>query len=95
MPRILSESENTTGKGLTDQNEEQPISPSTMLGGRRIDVEAALILSSLEQLTKVFSLEPHVRDAVVQKALHTTTTMTDLLRLLGSVNRATSNDTKN
>ncbi len=95
MPTILIESELTTGKEPTDQSEEHQTSPSPMLGGRRIDAEAELIVRSLEQLQKVFSLEPHVRDAAIQKALHTTKTMTSLLQLLGSVNPATSNDTKN
>ena len=95
MQQILNESVNTIGQGQAIQNEEQRMLSLPGLGGMRISAEARLIEQSVEQLAKVLLLEPNVRDAAIQKALLTTTTMTTLLQLLGSVSPATSSDTKN
>jgi hypothetical protein len=95
VQQISNESVNMTGQGQAIPNEEQRMLPSTGLGGMRISAEARLIEQSVEQLAKVLLLEPHVRDAAIQKALLTTTTMTTLLQLLGSVSPATSSGTKN
>ena len=86
---------NTIAGAQMSLSAEQQQQPSSMLGERRIAAEAEHIVQLVAQLGKVLSLEPAVRDAVIQKALHTTTTTTSLLRLLGSANLATSSDTKN
>jgi len=63
-------------------------------GDRRINAEAQHIVQLVEQLEKVISLDPAVKDAAIQRALHTTRTMTLLLTLLGSVSPATNKDIK-
>jgi hypothetical protein len=67
---------------------------SIELGDRRINAEAQHIVQLAEQLGRVLSLDPAVRDAVIQKALLTMKTTTDLLTLIGSANPATNSDTK-
>jgi hypothetical protein len=92
--KTLIESENTIEQDQNNLIELDRLSRSQSIGDRRINSEAEHILRLLEQLKKVLLLEPTVKDAVIQKALHTTRTTTSLLKLLGSVNLATSNDTK-
>jgi len=95
VKQILSGYASTTEFGQNNLSEGLQAPPSIEFGERRINAEARLIEQSVEQLARALSLEAPVRDAAIKKALLTTTTMTSLLQLLGSVNPATSNDTKN
>lgn len=95
MSEILSGFGNMTGEEARIQIESDLTSPLQGLGERRINAEARHMLQLVEQLGKVLSLEPAVKDAVIDRALHITTTTINLLLLLGSANLATNNDTKN
>lgn len=95
MNKTLSGSENTIGRGAYSQQESSSTQRSQDFGERRINAEAQHTVQLVEQLERVTSLEPAVKDVVIQRALHTTRTMTLLLTLLGSVSPATNNDIKN
>jgi hypothetical protein len=90
----LKKSESTIEEEQNFPTEFSITSKSIASGGMRINAEAEHITRLAEQLSRVFLLEPNVRDAAIQKALLTTKTMTNLLTLLGSVNPVTSSDTK-
>jgi uncharacterized membrane protein len=94
VQKILSQSENTIGAAQGSLIVFKQISRLTDFGEQRINAELKHITLLAEQLGKVLSLGLFVKDAVTQKALHITTTMTSLLQLLGFVNLATSKDTK-
>ena len=62
---------------------------------RKTNVEAEHIMQLGVQLQKALSLDPVVKDAAIQKALHIMKTMTSLLKSFGYVNLAINNDIKN
>lgn len=90
----LSASAHMTEVGGRNLIESDTTQRSIVYGERRIAAEAEHITQLVAQLGKVLSLEPAVRDAVIQRALLTTMTTTSLLKLLGSANLATNSDTK-